>query len=220
MTDPRPAASLLSPRAWSLALAAAALTGLMTAGPAAGQESTDGVRTWDPGRDRPTRKRGQLFGQGVGRHRHPLRRGRLGRGGDLLHAHGGVLHVHRRMRRRVRHPGPGAGGADAAVLRRSFPYLGDRLRIEIVGEAPGTLRIVHGQGGRIRVTGRAVGGVAAAALADDGEGRLVLTSGEALRVIYVVVLPPKVLAVVRVPGRSRPERVGGRQRAATFRWDG
>lgn len=105
------------------------------------------------------------------------------------------------------------------VLGHRFAFLHSRLTVEVDGETPGTLRLVRGRAGEVRVTGRAARGVATAALAEEpNRGRLTLTTLEAGRVLYVVSVPPRVRVRVRLPDEKVPEAVSPFEDVATFRW--
>lgn len=124
---------------------------------------------------------------------------------------------------RVRGPDPGARPATvqlALPFRRSFPLLDASLRIEVVGEAPGELRVVRGGGGRVRVHGQAGGGLASASL-DERRGpgtALRLTSLDADRVLYLVEVPSRTLVRVRLPGWRSSQSLGTLEEVATYRW--
>jgi hypothetical protein len=101
-------------------------------------------------------------------------------------------------------PGSNAQASPAAVesLDRTFPFVGNQLRVTISGPAAGTLRVARGDLGEVGVVARATGGVPAAALDQStGQSEMTLDSGPATRVDYVLTLPGDARLDVRLAGR-------------------
>ena len=109
-----------------------------------------------------------------------------------------------------------AAGQEWLVNRDRFRYIGTRLTIDVVTEAPGRLQIIRGQDGWVGVAGRAPQGFAAAGLTDDDH--LTLSAASAGPVDYMVTVPEGVWIVLRLPDRARTEAVGGHTRVKTFEW--
>ncbi|HUG39679.1 MAG TPA: hypothetical protein VMM12_04305 [Longimicrobiales bacterium] len=107
-------------------------------------------------------------------------------------------------------------GQEWLVHRDRFRYIGTRLTIEVIADAPGTLQILRGQDGWLGVAGRVPAGFAAAGLSDDHH--LTLSAAGAGPVNYMVTVPRGVWVVVLLPDRSRTEAVGGHTRLRTFEW--
>lgn len=102
------------------------------------------------------------------------------------------------------------------VARESFAFAGSRLTILVDAEGAGTLRIIRGSYGTVRVASRAPQGFTAAGLTHNEE--LTLSSAGAGDVDYMVSVPDEVWVQVRLPGRSFGESVAGRTRSRTFEW--
>lgn len=102
------------------------------------------------------------------------------------------------------------------VNRERFRYIGTRLTVDVIADGPGTLRILRGQDGWIRVAGRVPTGFAAAGLTDHDHLTLSAAGGPA---DYMIVVPEGVWIVVRLPDRSRTEAVGGHTRLGLFEWN-
>lgn len=102
------------------------------------------------------------------------------------------------------------------VARESFAFAGSRLTILVDAEGAGTLRIIRGGYGTVRVASRAPQGFTAAGLTHNEE--LTLSSAGAGDVDYMVAVPDEVWIQVRLPGRSFGESMAGRTRSRTFEW--
>lgn len=107
-------------------------------------------------------------------------------------------------------------GQEWLVSRERFRYIGTRLTIDVVSEAPGTLRLIRGQDGWVAVAGRVPVGFTAAGLTDDDH--LTLSAAGTGPVDYMVTVPEGVWVVVRLPDRSRTEAIGGHTRLRTLEW--
>ncbi len=110
---------------------------------------------------------------------------------------------------------PGSG-QEWQVARDRFPFAGSRLTIQVEADAGGTLRIIRGGPGAVRVASRAEQGFTAAGLAENEE--LTLTAAGAGPVDYMVSVPENVWVDVRLPGHTFAESVAGSTRSRTFRW--
>lgn len=108
--------------------------------------------------------------------------------------------------------------ASSETTRRVFTFVHPALTIDVLGEAPGMLRLIRGQLGQIEVTARALGGFAGSGLAGRAGDRLELTAIGAERVEYLVVVPAEVHVRVRLPDRRAAETFGTLERSATFSW--
>lgn len=102
------------------------------------------------------------------------------------------------------------------VARESFAFAGNRLTILVDAETPGTLRIIRGGPGSVRVASRAPEGFTAAGLGERDE--LVLSSAGSGPVDYMVAVPERVWVQVRLPGHTFGESVASRSRSRTFQW--
>ena len=109
-----------------------------------------------------------------------------------------------------------AAGQEWLVNRERFRYIGTRLTVDVISEAPGTLRILRGQDGWVGVAGRVPAGFAVAGLT-DGDHLTLSAAGDG-PVDYMVTVPEGVWVVVRLPDRGRTESVGGHTRLRTFDW--
>jgi hypothetical protein len=102
------------------------------------------------------------------------------------------------------------------VARDRFPFGGSRLKIRVEADARGTLRVIRGAPGSVRVAGRAEQGFTAAGLADNDQ--LTLTAAGEGPVDYMVSVPQDVWIDVQLPGSSFAESIAGRTRSRTFEW--
>lgn len=102
------------------------------------------------------------------------------------------------------------------VAREQFTFVGTRLTIQVDVEAPGTLRLIRGQPGSVRVASRSQRGFTASGLADDD--RLTLSAAGAGPVDYLVAVPENVWVDVRLPGWVSGRSVA-RGRSGTWDWD-
>ncbi len=109
-----------------------------------------------------------------------------------------------------------AGPAPERV-QRSFVYLGHDLRVTILGDAGGTIQVVRGEGGRLDLSGRVVGGLATVAMADDTRSDLTLSSSGASRIDWVLIVPADVRVSLRSPGQPEAT-LGTLAPAATWSW--
>lgn len=115
-----------------------------------------------------------------------------------------------------------AGAASAqqdGVMREAYTFLSNDLTIEVRADAPGELRVVRGQAGRLEVAARAGRGIAGAGLAGTERDRLELTGVGVDRVAYLVVVPEDARVRVRLPDRVAAETLGTMQQTASYRWN-
>lgn len=109
------------------------------------------------------------------------------------------------------------GGAQQwQVARESFAFAGSQLEIQVDVEAPGTLRVIRGAPGAVRVAGRAATGFTGAGLGDE---RLTLSAAGPGPVDYLVSVPADVWVDIRLPGSGRGVSMAGRDRSRTFQWE-
>jgi hypothetical protein len=112
---------------------------------------------------------------------------------------------------------PGAAAAqEADVVRRTYTFLDDRIMIAVEAEAPGVLRVIRGEGGRLEVAGRAHGGFVGFGLAGEPTQQLRLDAVGGDRVEYLVVVPERVRVTVRLPKGGG--ELGSTQTSALYRW--
>lgn len=114
---------------------------------------------------------------------------------------------------------PNAADAQHDVTRRTFTFLGDRLVVAVLAEAPGELKVVRGQYGRIEVAARSRDGFAGFGLGGGITRELRLTAVGSDAVQYLVVVPERVAVSVTLPSGSTAD-VGSSDGVATYRWDG
>jgi hypothetical protein len=107
---------------------------------------------------------------------------------------------------------------DQEVKRERFTFIGTSLEIQVSVEAPGALRLLHGQAGEISVTARAVSGVAGAGFSGTDPGTLLLSAVGAERVEYLVTIPQNTQVRIRLPDRPVAETLGTLQRTALYQW--
>lgn len=103
------------------------------------------------------------------------------------------------------------------VNREQFRYIGTRLTIEVATDAPGTLQIIRGQPGVLRVAGRATSGFAASGLSRHDRLTLSAMAGGG-PVNYLVSVPEGVWVNIRLPDRYGSESMGGHTAGGTFDW--
>ncbi|MFP4622923.1 MAG: hypothetical protein ACLFRX_01965 [Gemmatimonadota bacterium] len=108
-----------------------------------------------------------------------------------------------------------AAAQEWQVARESFAFAGTRLRILVQADAPGTLQVIRGAPGSVRVASRAVRGFTAAGLADTEE--LTLTAAGHGPVDYMVAVPEGVWVDVNVPERMG-QAIAGSDGSRTFEW--
>lgn len=107
-------------------------------------------------------------------------------------------------------------GQEWLVNREQFTYIGNRLTIEVATEAEGSLQIMRGRPGIVRVAGRVPRGFAAAGL--SASDQLTLSAAGSGPVQYLISVPEGVWVNIRLPDRYRSESVGGHARMRTFEW--
>jgi hypothetical protein len=103
------------------------------------------------------------------------------------------------------------------VARDQFAFAGRQLTVHIEAEDEGTLRIIRGPAGIVRVAGRSDAGMTAAGL--TANDHLTLTAVGYGPVDYVVTVPERVWVTVHLPDRP-PESMGSMDRGRTFQWEG
>lgn len=109
-----------------------------------------------------------------------------------------------------------AAARQSDVVRRSYPFLGDRLIVHVTAEAPGTLRVIRGHRGQIEVAGRSNDGFVGFGIADQPVRQLRLTAVGDGRVDYLVVVPEEVRLSVQLPERTA--ELSPRQASASYEW--
>lgn len=102
------------------------------------------------------------------------------------------------------------------VAREQFVFVGTRLTLDVDTDAPGTLRLIRGEPGSVRVASRSQQGFTSSGLADDD--RLTLSAAGDGPVDYLVAVPENVWVNVRLPGSSLGESVA-RGRTGTWEWN-
>ncbi|HET9983029.1 MAG TPA: hypothetical protein VFQ38_05570 [Longimicrobiales bacterium] len=111
-----------------------------------------------------------------------------------------------------------AQGANTETLRRSFPYLGDALTIDVVADAAGRIRLIHGANGVVEVTARATEGFSGIGVPTLEGGHMTLTAVGAKQVEYLVAVPAAIRVQVVLPGREGAEVFGRTSRTASWDW--
>jgi hypothetical protein len=101
------------------------------------------------------------------------------------------------------------------VAREQFVFAGSRLTIQVDVESPGTLRLVRGEPGSVRVAGRSRDGFTGSGLAEDDH--LTLTAAGAGPVDYLVAVPENVWVRLRLPGEDFGENIA-RGKAGAWDW--
>jgi hypothetical protein len=104
------------------------------------------------------------------------------------------------------------------ITRRTFTFLGERLTITLTVDAPGTLRVIRGEAGRLEVIARAEDGFVVAGLADRPRDELRLAAIGADRVEIIVVAPADTRIALRLPDRRREEIIGHLEPTAAYDW--
>lgn len=104
------------------------------------------------------------------------------------------------------------------VTRRVYTMLDTDLTVDVVTNAPGTLQLMHGQGGQVEVTGRALHGMAASALSSKNGTTLRLSGVGADRVEYIVVVPNNVYVRVKLPDREVAETFSTMSGSKSYTW--
>lgn len=101
------------------------------------------------------------------------------------------------------------------VAREQFVFAGSQLTIQVDVESPGTLRLVRGEPGSVRVAGRSRDGFTGSGLAEDDH--LTLTAAGSGPVDYLVAVPENVWVRLRLPGETLGENIA-RGRAGAWDW--
>ncbi len=104
------------------------------------------------------------------------------------------------------------------TTRESYTFLGTRLVIDVLTDAPGTLHILRGDGGSVRVTARAKDGFAGMAMSPEDREHLSLTAVGAQKVDFLVVVPSYARVDIRLPKHDVAESFGTLQKIATFKF--
>lgn len=102
------------------------------------------------------------------------------------------------------------------VAREHFGFAGRALTVQIDVDGEGSLHVIRGSAGIVRVTGRADGGMTAAGL--TSRGHLTLTGSGEGPVEYVIAVPERVWIDIRFPDRPAAESMGTQERSRTFSW--
>jgi hypothetical protein len=102
------------------------------------------------------------------------------------------------------------------VARDQFAFAGRQLTVHIEAEDQGTLRVIRGPAGSVRVAGRADTGITAAGLTADEH--LTLTATGYGPIEYVITVPERVWVTVHLPDRP-PESMGTMAPSGTFQWE-
>jgi hypothetical protein len=114
--------------------------------------------------------------------------------------------------------GAQAAPAVARTLERSFTYLGSDLRVTISSGAPGTIELMRGDAGILRLTASASGGLPGAGFdASQTTAELTLSAPGAEKVDYLLEVPTDVRVTVRVAGQPGVT-MGTLDRTASWRW--
>ena len=101
------------------------------------------------------------------------------------------------------------------VAREQFVFVDTRLTIRVAADAPGTLRLIRGEPGSVRVASRSRQGFTTSGLSDDDQ--LTLSAAGEGPVDYLVAVPENVWVDVRLPGTSLGESVA-RGRTGNWEW--
>lgn len=102
------------------------------------------------------------------------------------------------------------------VARDQFAFAGRQLSVHVDAEVEGTLRVIRGPSGVVRVSGRSDAGMTVAGLTADEH--LTLTAAGDGPVEFVITVPDRVWIDVRLPDRPLGESMGTMDRAGTFQW--
>jgi hypothetical protein len=111
-----------------------------------------------------------------------------------------------------------AGAQQWQVARDHFAFAGRQLSVHVEADAEGTLRIIRGPAGTVRVSGQADLGMTAAGLTADE--RLTLTAAGEGPVDFVITVPERVWIDIHLPDRIVAEAMGNHERSRTFHWAG
>ena len=109
-----------------------------------------------------------------------------------------------------------AAAQEWQVAREQFTYAGTRLTIKVDVDAKGTLRLIRGAPGTVRVASRSQDGFTTSGLAEDD--RLTLSAVGDGPVDFMVAVPENVFVNVRLPGKPLGENVA-RGRSGTWEWN-
>jgi hypothetical protein len=109
-----------------------------------------------------------------------------------------------------------AGAQQWQVAREQFAFAGRQITVHVDAEVEGTLRIIRGPSGMVRVSGRSDTGFTAAGLSADEH--LTLSAVGTGPVDYLLSVPERVWVSVRLPDRPGGESMASHQRSATFQW--
>jgi len=102
------------------------------------------------------------------------------------------------------------------VERDQFAFAGRQLTVHVDAEVEGTLRVIRGPAGLVRVSGRSDAGMTVAGLTADEH--LTLTAAGDGPVEFVITVPERVWIDVRLPDRPLGESMGTMNRSGTFHW--
>lgn len=102
------------------------------------------------------------------------------------------------------------------VAREQFAFAGRQLTVHVDMAGEGTIRVIRGPAGLVRVSGRADGGLTAAGLSSDEH--LTLTGSGPGPVEYVIAVPERVRLNVHFPDRPGVESMGAMDRSRSFHW--
>lgn len=103
--------------------------------------------------------------------------------------------------------------------RRVFSFTGTRLTIQVLVEAPGTLRLTRGQTGQIEVAALTPDGFAGVGIGGEEHDRLNITAVGTGSANFIVVVPHGISVRVRLPDRHLIETFGMLQDVATYAWE-
>jgi hypothetical protein len=109
-------------------------------------------------------------------------------------------------------------GQQREIDRALFTFGKTTLTVDVAVDIDGTLRVIRGQRGEIRVVARAADGFADFGLKDRRGNVLQLTAIGTDRVDFIVVVPENVRLRVRLPDRPVAETFGMNQPVGTFSW--
>jgi hypothetical protein len=102
------------------------------------------------------------------------------------------------------------------VARDNFAFAGRQLTVHVEVDEPGTLRVIRGPAGTVRVFGRTDAGMTAAGLTSDEQ--LTLTAAGSGTVEYVITVPERVWVTVHLPNDVPAQAMAGHDRSRTFQW--
>jgi hypothetical protein len=102
------------------------------------------------------------------------------------------------------------------VARDNFAFAGRQLTVHVEVDEPGTLRVIRGPAGTVRVFSRTDAGMTAAGLTSDEH--LTLTAAGAGSVEYVISVPERVWVTVHLPNDIPAQAMAGHDRSRIFQW--